>query len=118
MKRRGREPQQSTRKLFGDLAWTVVDSAADRCPEGQVGAVEAGAGRVGRVEEQLSVARPGPVFGEVQVDAVVAVGQAGGDVDDLAAQGGAAEQVVCDHRAEQPGPIGTKAPGRQARQGA
>ena len=57
------------------------------------------------------------------------MGQAGGNVGDLAAQGAAAGsgagaagqgaggtgQVVCHGRVEQPGPIGTKAPGQQVR---
>jgi len=71
------------------------------------------------------------VLGQVQVDAVGAVGQADGDVDDLAAQGGTAGvsagaagqgaggagQVV-RHGAEQPGTIGTKTSRWEVCQGA
>ena len=71
------------------------------------------------------------MLGQVQVDAVGAVGQADGDVDDLAAQGGTAGvsagaagqgaggagQVV-RHGAEQPGTIGTKTSRWEVCQGA
>lgn len=81
-----------------------------------------GQGSAGGLEQPLPA--PGPVGGQVHDDAVGAVGELGGDVDQVAAQGGGAgppvgalvrvrhaEQVVRDGGAEQPGAVGGKVAG-------
>ena len=69
---------------------------------------------------------PWPVRGQVQCRLACRRGEAGGHVDQVAAQGGAArdgvraagegaggaQQVVRDHRAGQPGAVGGETPGR------
>ena len=73
---------------------------------------------------------PGPMAGQVQDGSSLGAGQAGGNVDDLAAQGGAArdgvlltgecggraQQVVGDRRTEYPGGVGAEAAGGHVRQ--